>query len=98
MELEKYMLPCLNKKLFGIDCPGCGIQRSLSHVVKGEFGEAFHMYPAIFTLIILVMFMIINKRFKFPFGKKIILTLAFINVTIIVISYIMKMNSTYQLI
>ncbi|MGS0524465.1 DUF2752 domain-containing protein [Zobellia nedashkovskayae] len=31
------MLPCLNKKLFGIDCPGCGLQRSIVLFFKGRF-------------------------------------------------------------
>lgn len=98
IQVEDYMLPCMNKKLFGVECPGCGVQRSLVHVTKGEFSEAFYMYPAIFTLIILVVFMLLNKGFKFKFGRKIILTLAFINVAIIIVSYFIKMNTIYQLI
>ena len=98
VQIEDYMLTCGAKKYFGIDCPGCGVQRSVVHVAKGEFTEAFHMYPAIFTLILLAAFMIANRKFKFSFGKKIILTLAYINVAIIVVSYIIKMNTIYQLI
>ncbi|MFA7446524.1 MAG: DUF2752 domain-containing protein, partial [Flavobacteriaceae bacterium] len=45
--MEDYMLPCMNKKLFGIDCMGCGIQRSVALLLRGEFVEAFYMYPAI---------------------------------------------------
>ncbi|MBT6029840.1 MAG: DUF2752 domain-containing protein, partial [Crocinitomicaceae bacterium] len=26
---EDWMLPCLYKKVSGLDCPGCGFQRSL---------------------------------------------------------------------
>ncbi len=98
IESKDFMLPCMNKKIFGIDCPGCGVQRSLAHIIKGEFTEAFYMYPAIYTLIFLALFMMIQKRFKFKFGKKIILTLVITNVTIIVISYIIKMNTIYLLI
>ena len=97
VNLEDYMLPCINKKMFGIDCPGCGIQRSFVHVVKGEFQDAFHLYPAIFTLILLILFFILNKRFKFKFGKKIIGTLAVINIAVIIVSYIIKMNKFLQL-
>ena len=50
LQLEEYMLPCLNKKLFGVDCLGCGIQRALSLLIHGEFIAAFKMYPAIYTL------------------------------------------------
>ncbi|MBL4604087.1 MAG: DUF2752 domain-containing protein, partial [Flavobacteriaceae bacterium] len=40
------MLPCYSKQLFGVDCLGCGLQRSFILLTKGEFIEAFKMYPA----------------------------------------------------
>ena len=60
---EKYMLPCLNKKLFGFDCMGCGIQRSAVLVTKGEFTEAFIMYPAIYSLGALFICIVLNFFF-----------------------------------
>ena len=47
------MLPCMSKKLFGVECLGCGTQRALILLLKGEFVEAFKMYPPIYTLVIL---------------------------------------------
>ena len=93
LSIKDYMLPCLNKLLFGIDCPGCGIQRSLAHIIHGEFIEAFKMYPAIYTMIFLGGFILINLKMKFKYAQKIILTLAIINVLIIIVSYVIKMNS-----
>jgi hypothetical protein len=93
LSIKDYMLPCLNKQLFGIDCPGCGIQRSLAHIIHGEFIEAFKMYPAIYTMIFLGGFILINLKMKFKYAQKIILTLAIINVLIIIVSYVIKMNS-----
>jgi hypothetical protein len=93
IQTEEYMLPCLNKKLFGVECLGCGFQRSLLHLIKGNFAEAFHLYPAIYTLILFLLFVLLNLKFKFKNARKIILTLATINILIIVISYIIKMNS-----
>ena len=43
---EDYMLPCLNKKLFGIECMGCGLQRSISLILHGELKEAFFYVPS----------------------------------------------------
>jgi len=92
LQAEDYMIPCLNKKMFGIDCLGCGMQRSLLLLLKGEFVEAFKMYPAIYTLVFLGLFILINFKMKFKKSKQIIITLATINVLIIIISYIIKMN------
>lgn len=92
LKLEDYMLPCLNKKFFGIDCLGCGIQRALSLIFKGEFIAAFKMYPAIYTLLLLAFVIVFNYFNKFKSAQNIISILAILNVLIIVISYIIKMN------
>ena len=86
------MLPCLNKKFFGIDCLGCGIQRALSLLISGDFIAAFKMYPAIYTLLLLAVVVTLNFFYKVKYAQKIISILAIINVFIIVISYLIKMN------
>ncbi|MFY0631158.1 MAG: DUF2752 domain-containing protein [Flavobacteriaceae bacterium] len=86
------MLPCLNKKMFGVECLGCGIQRSFVLLVKGEFVEAFKIYPAIYTLLILGLFVLLNFKVKFKNSRRIILTLVIINAVIIIVSYGIKMN------
>ena len=92
LNIEDYMLPCLNKKMFGIDCPGCGIQRSLAHVIDGEFVPAFEMYPAIFTLILFGFMILLNIKFKHKYIERIIRVLAITNVILIFGSYIIKMH------
>lgn len=91
-KLDNYMLPCINKKLFGIECPGCGMQRSISLLLEGHFKEAFEMYPAIYTLILLLTFLTFNLFIKFRFDFKIKMGLIILNAIIIFISYIIKMN------
>ncbi|WOC40246.1 DUF2752 domain-containing protein [Polaribacter sp. HL-MS24] len=93
LHLEDFLLPCLNKYFFGIDCPGCGIQRSLIAVFQGEFTTAFYVYPAIYTLLLLGGFVLLNLKFRFQHAPKIILVLAITNGLIISGSYIIKMNS-----
>ncbi len=88
---EDYMIPCLNKKLFGFDCLGCGLQRSVSLLFHGEFIAAFKMYPAIYTLIPLFLLIGINIFVKFKNANKIINLLAIASVSIIIISFIIKL-------
>jgi hypothetical protein len=92
LNLEDYLLPCLNKKLFGVDCLGCGFQRAIIFILKGEFVAAFKMYPAIYTLLILIVFALLNLKFQFKHGRKIVLFLAIINILIIIISYFLKIT------
>ena len=89
---EDYLLPCINKKIFGIECLGCGIQRATVLLFKGEFLAAFKMYPALYTLIILLGFLILNIFVKFKYDKPIKIALILINIAIIVISYAVKMS------
>ncbi|MEX6625761.1 DUF2752 domain-containing protein [Tenacibaculum pacificus] len=95
LQLDNYMLPCLNKKFFGVDCLGCGIQRALSLLLQGNFIGAFKMYPAIYTLLLLAIIVILNFFFKLKYARKAIRILAVINVLIIVVSYVMKMNKLF---
>lgn len=52
MKAEDYMIPCMNKKLFGVECMGCGTQRSLLLLWHGDFVGAFRMFPAIYTMLL----------------------------------------------
>ena len=88
--MEGYMLPCLNKTFFGIECPGCGAQRSISLLFQGEFVEAFQMYPATFTIIPLMGFLLADNFFNIKYGNKIIITLMVSSVVLILGNYILK--------
>ncbi|WP_179022561.1 DUF2752 domain-containing protein [Winogradskyella forsetii] len=84
------MLPCLWKQTFNIDCMGCGMQRSVSLILKGDLIAAFFMYPAIYTLITMFSFLLLHLKFKFKNGHRIIFGLFLLNISIIVISFILK--------
>lgn len=84
------MFPCLNKQLFSIECMGCGIQRATFLVFKGDFILAFKMYPAIYTLFLLTLFLIFNLFIKFKYDHTIKMGLIILNVSIVVISYFIK--------
>lgn len=90
--MEEYMLPCLNKKYLGFDCMGCGIQRSIALLFKGEFTEAFFMYPGIYPLIALLGILLINQFTSLKYANKAINILAILTIATIVISYIIKIT------
>lgn len=85
------MLPCMSKKLFGIECLGCGTQRALILLLKGEFVEAFKMYPPIYTLVILFFFLFLHIVDKSRNYTRIVISLAIINLIIMILSYAYKM-------
>jgi len=88
---EDYMLPCLSKQILGIECFGCGFQRSLVLLFQGEFVVAFKMYPGIYPLFALGMFLVLNIFFKIKNAEKIKITLVVLSITFIVTNYILKL-------
>ena len=90
--MEEYMLPCLFKKTFGIDCIGCGIQRSLSFIFHGEFAKAFYMFPAIYTTLLFGLSILLYAMDKKHNYHKPIISLAIINAVIMIVSYVYKMK------
>ena len=94
--MEEFMLPCLNKQIFGIDCPGCGAQRAFFLVFQGEFNAAFKMFPAVYYLIILISFLIVNLFVKFKNDWHLKIGLIIFNAVIIIAAYIYKMNHFFN--
>ena len=63
--LEDYMVPCINKKIFGVECLGCGMQRATALLFSGQFEAAFKIYPAIYTIFLLLAVIAVNFFIKF---------------------------------
>ena len=90
MALENYMIPCLSKTLFGFECMGCGFQRSLVLIWKGHFIDAFFMYAAIYPLLILLVYLILTRFYRFKNYRKGINWLSITSIATIIISYTIK--------
>ncbi len=88
--LENHSLPCFYKKYLGIECPGCGMQRSFIELLKGNFLVSFKLYPALTTTFILFIFLLLHIIFKFKNGAKYLLIIFAINAIIIIINYFLK--------
>jgi len=88
--LENLMFTCQWKDTFHFECLGCGTQRAFLHLLRGEFVQAFNLYPAIYSLILLFSYTLLYLKFNFNRGAKIILSLFIINIIIILTNYILK--------
>ncbi|WP_366881012.1 DUF2752 domain-containing protein [uncultured Dokdonia sp.] len=83
----------MNKKYLGFECMGCGIQRSIALILRGEFVDAFYMYPAIYPLVLLFSLLILNQFISIKYANKGIIILAILTVATIIVSYIIKMTT-----
>jgi len=89
--LEKRQFPCFYKSVFGIECPGCGIQRAILALMQGDFVGSFKLYPALIPIVAMLVFLIVHLFFQLKNGAKILVSLFIFNVFIIVIAYICKL-------
>ena len=48
-------LPCLFKRLTGIPCPGCGMQRSVLSLMHGDLYGAFMTYNPVGALLVIIV-------------------------------------------
>ena len=90
MNLEKFMLPCLFKTLFGIECLGCGFQRALFLLFQGDFFAAFKMYPALYTTLLFLGFAALYFSDKTKKYKNLLLFSALINGIFMIGGYYFK--------
>ncbi|OUS21664.1 hypothetical protein A9Q93_00285 [Nonlabens dokdonensis] len=88
---DSWMLPCMSKQLMGMDCPGCGIQRSISFLLQGNIVDSFLMYPGLFPGIFLFVFLIVDWFKDFKHGEQIKLWATILTIGTIVSSYLIKM-------
>ena len=91
--MEEYMIPCMSKSLFGIECPGCGAQRAFALMIKGEFADAFFMFPAIYTTLIFLLFVSLSFIDRARNYHKLIISSAIINAVIMIVAFIYKISN-----
>lgn len=88
--LETHMLPCFYKQVFGISCPGCGMQRSFIELLKGNFIASFKLYPALLPVIFTLCFTGAHLIFKFKNGADTVKYAYIITISVMVINYIIR--------
>ncbi len=94
--MKTYLLRCPIKRFLGIDCPGCGFQRSVLALAEGDLANSIKLYPPTIPLIALLLFTIVHLKFDLKQGASIIKIL-FVGISLlIVINYIYKIF-THQL-
>jgi hypothetical protein len=86
--LQDHLLICPFKYLTGIDCPGCGFQRAVLLLLKGNIYESIVIYPPAIPIILFFIYLLIERFLKLDskqhYIKKLLLVIA---CTIVIINY-----------
>jgi len=58
--LSQHPLPqiCISRRFLGINCPGCGLTRSIIFLMQGQFSTAFRLHPLGWLVLLLILFQV----------------------------------------
>ena len=91
--LEQHMLTCPSKKLFYLDCPGCGLQRSLIALLKGDLAVSWKIYPPSLFILITLAMLALHLVFQFRHGALLLKIFFIITLSVITVNYIYKVTN-----
>lgn len=69
------MLTCHWKETFGVECMGCGFQRSFIALLEGDIMSSISLFPATIPLIFTFIYTIAHLLFKYDKGARNIIIL-----------------------
>lgn len=73
--LRHHMLTCPSRKWLHMDCPGCGMQRSILSLLDGRLEESLRYHPAAIPLLLLFLFLPLHLWLKPAYGTRVIIGL-----------------------
>ena len=88
--LEGHMLSCPAKALTGMDCPGCGAQRALADLLRGDLAAAWGHYPPIFPLLVTLVLVVVAVCGRQAWRFKALMGAFFTTIAFIAVNYLMK--------
>jgi hypothetical protein len=89
--MEAHALPCFVKSIFHVDCPGCGFQRAVLLLGKGQVQQSWHQYPPTIPILLLFTFGLLHLKFNFSNGAKIITTGYLMIAMFVFCNYVLKL-------
>jgi hypothetical protein len=91
--LERHTIPCPYHFLTGCDCPGCGMQRAMLALFRGDLNTSFQMHPAAIPMLALILTIVLQIWVKSPSIQRIILVLIALVITISLIHFVLKWHN-----
>lgn len=88
--LEQHLFTCFFKSHFGMECPGCGMQRALIALLKGDLTDSLMYHAALIPFILTIGALIIQLIIKHPLGGKAVMWLFILTSSITFIQFILR--------
>jgi hypothetical protein len=86
------MLTCFSKQYLGVECPGCGIQRSAISLLRGDLLDSLALYPALIPFGIFCVVGILSLFKSARVSAKWVVITGIITTVIMLVQYVLKMT------
>lgn len=86
--LESHQQSCSFRDHFGVVCPGCGLQRSIIELMKGNLFGSISLYPALIPILTMFAFLALHLAFRFRNGAFILKIMFIVNISLISLNYL----------
>lgn len=90
------MVECHFKSTFGIECFGCGAQRSIILLIEGNIIESLKLFPALLPLLFLIVYTILHLIFKFKVGARVIVFAFSLTSILMLANFIVKQVALFS--
>jgi Protein of unknown function (DUF2752) len=60
---------CPSRQLFGVDCPGCGMTRSVTHLLHGRLADSFAVHRLGWLVLAAVVFQVPYRSWRLAGGR-----------------------------
>jgi len=88
--LEHHLFACFFKSHFGIECPGCGMQRALLSLLKGDLSESIAYHAALIPFLVTISLLIMQLFLKRENGGKYVMWAFIITSAITLIQFVVR--------
>ncbi|MBC7696567.1 MAG: DUF2752 domain-containing protein [Burkholderiales bacterium] len=88
--LEQHLFPCFFKSHFGMECPGCGMQRSLIALLKGDLIGSLQYHAALIPFIITIIMLVVQLKIQRENGGKLVMWAFVITTGITLVQFIFR--------
>lgn len=91
--LEAHLLTCPIKSTFGIECPGCGMQRAFIALLRGDLSGSLHYHAALIPFLFTLMALMWQLWAKHPKGGFVAMWLFILTSAITVIQFVYRVST-----
>ena len=89
--LESHLGTCRFHEQTDLSCPGCGLQRAVIALLKGDLIESLILFPPLLPLMIMFSFLVVHLIFNLRHGALVLKIMYMANVATILLNFIIKL-------